>query len=524
MDEMNLGVDQLIRIVRRRAKLVLVCAAFFGLVGLFVASILPNRYRAVATVLVEPQTISRNLVEAGLEVGNLQNRLHLMAMQILARERLSRVIDELGLYPEEHREMTRLEIIEEMRDKIRVDPVLPELDPDLFKRTDPEINTFRIAFQHESGATAARVTNRLANDFIDQHIRERAEISGDTAAFIQAELAHLDAQLQAKQSQIEAIKKEKAGSLPEDRAQLQRRLELTLSAMRRAQDQIAEAQSDATYLRQQALAAAQSERDDADPARRIQLLEISLTEMRARGLTDKHPDVVAIREELSELARIVDEDSGKSPVQRTAEAQAQRAEERGAAALADLERLEVERLRVEAHLAEIPQVAEQLETLEDEERSLLANVHEFRAKQVNASVAANMVQGLKGEQFRVLERAVPPPEPAGPNRPIIIAVGIFGGLALGVALAMLLEVADSSFHAARDAQQALHIPVLATVPAIILDADRRTLRRRQMVEMAAAAAIAVMFLVGSWTAYHTVNQGPEEPPSAVSAEAGNVAE
>lgn len=518
MDEMNFGVDQLVRIVRRRAKLVAACAALFGLVGLFVASLLPNRYQAVATVLVEPQTISSNLVEAGLEAGNLQNRLHLMAMQILARERLSRVIDDFGLYPESHREKTRLEIIEEMREDIRVDPVLPEMDRELFKRTDPEINTFRLTFEHESAGVAAQVTNRLANDFIDQHIRDRAEISSDTAAFIQTELARLDEQLRKKQQEIESFKEEKAGRLPEDRAPLQRRLELVLSSMRRAQDQAAEAQSDATYLRQQALAAAQAKRDEADPARKIQLLEISLAEMRARGLTDRHPDMVAAKEEMTELQAIVDAGGfGKSSVQRTAEAQAKRAEERGAAALLEFERLEAERAEVEARLAEIPRVAEHLESLENDERSLLASVHEFRSKQVSASVAANMVQGLKGEQFRVLERAVPPPKPAEPNRPLVVLFATFLGLVLGGGFVLLMEVADTSYQSARDVQQSLRIPVLATVPSIVLDADRRTLKRRQLVELVAASTFAVVLLAGSWVAYKTVNTTPAAPQAAVSA-------
>ncbi len=514
MDEMNLGIDQLLRIVRRRAKLVALVGLFAALVGLLIASSLRNEYSAVATVLVEPQTISRNLVEAGLEAGNLQNRLHLMSMQILARERLSRVIDDLGLYPREHEEMTRLEVIELMRGQIGVEPVVPELDRRLFTRTEPEINTFRLSFRHESPGMAARVANRLANDFIDQHIRDRAQISSDTATFIEAELARLDAQLERQQQEVETFKESKVGRLPEDRAPLQRRLELVQNSIRTVQDRMAEAESDAAYLRQQALSAAQTERDEADPARRIQLLEIALAEMKSRGLTEKHPDIVALHDERAELEAIIAKGGGgKSAVQRTAEAQARRAEERGAAARAELERLQLELGEIETQLAEIPRVAEQLEGLEDEERSLLASVQDFRRKQVDASVAANMVQDLKGEQFRVLERAVPPPEPSEPNRPMIVVLAAFLGLAAAGGLALLLEVADSSFHAARDAQQVLRLPVLATVPSIVLDADRRTLRRRRWVETMAASTVAGLLLVSSWVAYVSVNGGSAGQPA-----------
>ncbi len=55
--------------------------------------------------------------------AELENRLHLMTMQILSRGRLSKIITELDLYPEESKEMTREEVISLMRSDIRVEPV-----------------------------------------------------------------------------------------------------------------------------------------------------------------------------------------------------------------------------------------------------------------------------------------------------------------------------------------------------------------------------------------------------------------
>src|SRR3972149_1796618 len=77
------------------------------LASIVLAALLPNQSESYTTLLVEPQKISERLVEAQLEYGDLNQRLHLMAMQILSRPRLSRVIDDLKLYPEESEEMTR---------------------------------------------------------------------------------------------------------------------------------------------------------------------------------------------------------------------------------------------------------------------------------------------------------------------------------------------------------------------------------------------------------------------------------
>ena len=62
---------------------------------------LPNEYESSSTILVEPQSVPKELVEAGVPDSDLNPRLHLMTAQILSRARLSRIIDELGLYKEE---------------------------------------------------------------------------------------------------------------------------------------------------------------------------------------------------------------------------------------------------------------------------------------------------------------------------------------------------------------------------------------------------------------------------------------
>ena len=94
---------------------------------------LPNEYESYATVLVEPQSISKKLVESGKRRADVINRLHLMTMQILSRARLSKVIDELKLYPKESEKKTREQVIDMMRNRIQVEPVLPDLDPELKK-------------------------------------------------------------------------------------------------------------------------------------------------------------------------------------------------------------------------------------------------------------------------------------------------------------------------------------------------------------------------------------------------------
>ena len=96
--EAGIPLGDLKGIVRRRFKVVGGVALAVGLTAYWVAMALPNEYEAFATVLVEPQAVDPALVAAGVAQTDLNRRLHLMTAQILSRPRLSRIIDELGLY------------------------------------------------------------------------------------------------------------------------------------------------------------------------------------------------------------------------------------------------------------------------------------------------------------------------------------------------------------------------------------------------------------------------------------------
>jgi polysaccharide chain length determinant protein (PEP-CTERM system associated) len=521
MEEQGFQLSTVVAFLRRRIRAILYTAVAVWLGSVVVAALLPNQYQVYTTLLIEPQSISRKLVEAGLDKSDLNNRLHLMTMQILSRARLSRVIDDLRLYEEESEEMTREEVIDLMRSRIGVEPVLPELQAELMKGSNREIeiNTFRLFYRHENSKTAAAVANRLANDFIDEHIKDRVQVSGDTAEFIESELTRLSRRIREVESSIAQVKAENAGRLPEDRAANELQMTRAVEALRESQRRLAEAESDEAFYRQQAgvVRAAEGSRGDVvgkavSPALRLQELEMLLGELRARGFTDKHPDVVATLAEIEQLRSRVEEGRENpdaaplSVAEQEARAEAQRATLRAEAERAEVARLEAAIDAAQERLAATPRVAEQLDALAREYVSLSDNVREYSNKRLEAVVAANMERRQKGEQFRVLEPAFPPPKPVSPDRILILALGAVLGIALGGGLAVMLEAADSSYHEPRRLQETLRIPVLASIPGILLDAERRARRRQRFREAVAAAAVSSVVLLGAGVGYLFVNK------------------
>jgi polysaccharide chain length determinant protein (PEP-CTERM system associated) len=529
--ENGLQID-LIGGIRRRAKLAAIIAGGFVLASYWVAMALKNEYQSAATIFVEPQAISEELIRSGAGATDLNRRLSLMSAQILSRPRLSRIIDELELYKKESKSMLREEVIGLMRSRITIAPVISELGGETRQSKNEEaISTFRITFTAEKPSVAAAVAQRLANDFIREHIEERVNVTQKSLEFIDAEQTRVSNRVREIDAQVGDLKTENAGRLPEDLMTNQRLQERTLSELRNAQRELDAAESEVTFWENQVLAAGSTASgNDVSPERRLQQIELQLAAYKAKGFTAKHPDVLAAEEEKRALQQQIEsggeDDAPANAAQQGAEASKRRAQMQVKAATQEIARLQAEVDEVSARIEATPRVAAQLELLERERRQLTDRFNDYAHRRQEASVQVDLERRQLGEQFRILEAAYPNPDPSAPNRPLIVVMGLLLGLAFGTAAAVMLEGADTSYHGARDLQSSLGIPVLAAIPRILLESDRLAARRQLVRSAVAVATVTVFCLVGGAGTYVFVNGAPgfvravfqgEEPAPAATA-------
>ena len=516
--------------LRRRAKHMLVVAGVITLAAYWLAMALPNEYESSSTILVEPQSVSKELIEAGIPESDLNARLHLMTANILSRARLSRIIDDLKLYQEESRSHVREAIIDMMREQVHVAPVFSELESELPQRQrDIAINTFRISFRDNDARTAMLVSQRLANDFIEQHISDRVKLSQKSLEFIQTELDRLSTQIRDVEAQVAQVKGANPGRLPQDGMMNQSRLDRVVASLSAARRSLAEAKSDEAFYRSQSATAAAmgAPNDEASPARRLQLLELGLQQYQSRGFTEKHPDVVSTRLEIAAIKQKLEDqeredEAAPGPgnfMQQNAEAESRRAALQVQAAEEEVATLTRQADEIQALLGETPAVAEQLEGLEREYRHLFQSYQEYSNKQLEATVQANLERRQLAEQFRVLEVAYMAPEATSPNRGVIVILGALFGIALGGAIGILLEATDPSVHTARQLQSTLRVPVLAAIPQIWLDSDRAAQRRSRLRTALAMGAVAAFCLVGGAVNYAWVNGVSSGAPAEAESEA-----
>lgn len=520
----GLQISDLIGILRRRARLMVWVSGLIILTIYWIVMALPNQYESYATILVEPQAVDEELIRAGVRARDLEERLGLMSARILSRARISKLIDDFDLYPEESEEMQRQEVIDIMRGHLIVEPVLSELETDTRNLEDIEFNRFRIAYRNPDSETAAVVAQSLANDFLDANINARIEISQQSLSFMEDSIESLRSQAEQVEGSIRDVKAANPGHLPEDLITNQRILEQLVGQVREAQRNLALARSDLAFWKSQVIAAETmvGGNDPTSPAFRRNTLESELAAMEARGYTEKHPDVAHARQELkllnqkraarkstlSESDMEIDaSDMSDSYAEQNAKSELRRATLAEAASSQDIERLGTQMEEIQRQISATPAVAEQLNALEREYESLSTAFQDFSARRQQAAVQANLERKQLGEQFRILESAFAAPRPSSPNRILMLFVGVMVGLGVGVAMGLVLEASDSSIHDARRLQVLANMPVLASIPSISLEPDRKSRRRRLIVELVVASLVTGFFLSGGALTYLYVNGG-----------------
>lgn len=227
--------------------------------------------------------------------------------------------------------------------------------------------------------------------------------------------------------------------------------------------------------------------------------EANLAAMRARGLTDEHPDLVAAKRVVANL-REAGAGSGASsgtPNPAYASLQAMRVEResnhqalqsRAAALRAEIASITAAQAREPGAAAEAQRISRDYEVLRKQYDELLQDREELRLRgQVETERSAL--------QFEVVDPPTTPRKPAAPNRPLLLVAVLVLGLGAGGATAFALSKLGSTFATAGQLERGFGLPVIGTISHTFTEA-RRALRRRQMGYFAAGlGGLGALFVV-----------------------------
>ena len=104
--------------------------------------------------------------------------------------------------------------------------------------------------------------------------------------------------------------------------------------------------------------------------------------------------------------------------------------------------------------------------------------------ETNKSLLKGLLQGAKENDvvmagkpnnISIVDYALTPDSPVGPNRARTIILAFFLSIGLGIGLALFLEYLDDTVHSTEEVERVLHLPALAVIPSVGAAARRRVL-------------------------------------------------
>jgi polysaccharide chain length determinant protein (PEP-CTERM system associated) len=467
--------------LRRRCVLI-VCLTVIGCGSALVAAhFLPKRFVSQTTVLVEEPTVPVDIARP-VVTEDINQRLSTMQQQILSRSRLEPVIRQYDLYSNDAGKASMEELVERLRKTITITP----LEPMAQSRTR-NLPGFNVSVTSGDPRLAQQICSTITSMFMEQNLQLRQDQVDQTVDFIRKQLADAKTKLDDQDAKLAVFKRRYLGSLPDEEQTnlnllmgLNSQLEATTQALSRAQQDKGFAES---ILGQQ-LSAWQASQVGQNPEtfeQQLSALQAQLLALRTK-YTDDHPDVIKAKNDIATLKRQIaasEEQKKASTPEKATTASGEPAQiQQLRAQLHQYEQVIKERSGqqediqkqiklYQARVQSSPAVEQEYKQLTRDYQTALEFYNELSKKLDQATMANDLERRQQGGQFRVLDAANLPDMPSFPNPTLFGLGGFAGGAGLGLALAFLLEMQDTSLRSERDVEVALRLPVLAKLPTIV---------------------------------------------------------
>jgi len=544
--------------VRRRIKPALI--AFVVVVVIFgtLALKLPALYRSSATVLIEQQEIPQDLVRTTVSSFAAQ-RIQVLIQRAMTFSNLSDIIKKYDLYADLRESDPLEQVVEKMREDIEHRMISAEVvDPRSGRPVEATI-AFAISYVNPDATTAQQVTSEIVSLFLEENLRNRAELAEQAETFLGDELKRLEIRMRQLESALADFKEQNLSSLPEQNTNNLNMIERTEREYDEIRRQIQGVEERKVYLETQLAQIEPYQRVVGDGREAVMTAEGRIRFLQNQYLTlsatysDSHPDVVKTRRELEEslqsgirdldrsvveqqlkilrheqnamklkysadypevrtLARKIAEfDSllatlplapkggGKLNADNPAYLQLQASLE---SARIELSYLKESKSRLQRKLEDHEAALQNAPRVEKEYRDLLRDLdntsskyQEVKAKQMEAQMARTLETERKAERFTLIEPPLVPQRPVSPNRPLIFGFGI--ALALGVAavLVWLLGRVDGTVRSAQDVLKIIGVEPLVTIPHIVTLAETSTRKRKRVLASVAGFGVVLVAMV-----------------------------
>jgi polysaccharide chain length determinant protein (PEP-CTERM system associated) len=503
-------------ILRERKWLILLPAIVIGLAIGYVVFRLPDMYESVTLIVVKPSTLPISVVPTITE-ETLTRELTSISQVVTSRSSLQPLMEKYDLYKEERLRGEPMELlIDSMRKQIKVEVNTSRNDI---------TNGFNITYRGRDPKTTQTVASELASKYVDEQTKSTINGGASAKQFIEEQVRQAKEELDTIDGQRLKYLQENINNLPSQSQALVGRLtalhegqKAMISELGRSRDLGAAYRSqlaDITKSYDQEIAMAAENTTDpkttmawANLANRRSELEAELQNLLAQ-YKEKHPDVVAKKQQLESVKRDQDQmvAEWKTRIEERRQRLVQLTDPRILTLKTQITMVDSDMDRQQKLLSEtnqqiadldarinaIPNAEVGLEAIDREYQTKKLNYDNLLAQQQKIVVGADAAKDQQGGGIQVVDPANLPESPVAPKRFMLTVAGFGIGLALGLLLAVAVEMRRLfTIQTAEDAKHYTSLPLLASIPELVTPAEARAIPRRQKLAMAAGIAMAIV--------------------------------
>src|SRR5262245_3650483 len=483
MEEPRFDPLDYVSVFNRRKWWFIVPVVLSIVVGTALVWVLPRSYQATTTIAVSSARVAPNLF--GTTEIDKQERMRAVSQQLLSRpvlERTARLehLDQDGSLDAAISDL-RSNVSVALPESITPGASAQQLSPD----QKASLDTYIVTYVDESPEAAQRILNRLAQVFAAENSKSREIRAQDTSQFIEGQLQGSSVRLNTLEAKLREMKESNMGRLPEQTnanlamvSALQRQLESNATSTRGEQDRLSMIERQIQALQQgadDALSLGRGTTGESAAAHVVSLRQ----ELAAAQLTytDKHPEVIRLKQELSDADKAAAAERARPASDRQASLNAN-VEYRALLKDRETTRMRIAELQrqttainsqigsYQSRVEAAPRVEQQMVSVQREYELERAAYNDLSQKKQSALLNEELQRKQGGEQFAVLGPGGRPTEPFKPKPLRVMLMALAAGLVLGGVAMLGREYLDRSVHDARGLRDEFELPVLAEVPHI----------------------------------------------------------
>ena len=458
---------------RRRSVMLIGVFAAIALAALVMGILLPKKYTASTTILVEQGNIIGPLMEGRAVPTGVTNRAGIAKEVAFSRKVMGEILQTGGWLARDPDPLAQEKLIEQIRDRTRI--------------SNPRENLIEIAYTDSEPQRAFEVTRRFADLVIQESLATKERESRQAYEFIDSQVSQYHSKLTEAEAKLEQYRRNN----PDARAGTEADVNARIGELRR---QVETSRMDLLDLRSQegALQSQLSGESEISAVQtrsgqfRARLAELQ-TERDRLLLTDteQHPDVVRAQHQIRDLEEdlrredtrqesrmaqspgALDSSATFNPLYtelRSKLAEARRRSAATAARVAMAESLLAQELarsgRIAASESSLSELTRDYEVNRDLYQDLLK-------RRENARVSMNLDAEHRGLSFRIQEPAAMPLQPSGLRLLHVASAGLALAAVAPLLLLFTLLKVDPRVRAPIQIERQSGLPVLGTVPTFM---------------------------------------------------------